>query len=71
MNDENQPFAHKNPDVIGKFIELAARLITPDMIQSDYNTLRDVAGILNPNERGYVASLNRDVEKIAPHITRR
>lgn len=67
----NQPFAHKNPDVIAKFVELAARLITPDMTQSDYDKLRDVAAILNPSENGFVKTLNDDVTKIAPHITRR
>jgi len=71
MNDSAENFAHKNPDVIGKFVALAAQLITPDMTQSDYDKLYDVAAILNPNKRGYVKTLNDDVTKIAPHIARR
>lgn len=62
---------HKNPDVIGKFIALTAELLQTDLTQSDYEKLRDIAGILNPSGTGFVATLNRDVEKLHPHITRR
>lgn len=62
---------HKNPDVIAKFVSLAAQLIAPDMTVSDYEKLRDIAGILNPSGNGFVKTLNSDVAKIAPFIKRR
>lgn len=53
------------------YVSIAAKLVRPEMTQDDYDKLRDVAGILNPNERGYVKILNDDVAKLAPHIERR
>jgi hypothetical protein len=60
-----------NPNANAAFISIAAKLIKPDMTQSDYDKLRDVAEMLNPNKMGYVKTLNDDVEKIAPSIKRR
>lgn len=69
-----EPFDRKNPDVIAKFISTVAGFMTADeMTQADYDKLRDVAGILNPRGGyfGFVARLNRDVERQFPNIQRR
>lgn len=73
MIENNTPDlpAHKNGDVIAKFVALVAELLESDMTQADYDKLREIAGILNPNGRGFVAMLNRDVEKRFPNIQRR
>jgi len=59
-----------NPNANAKFVEIAAQLIKPDMTQSDYNKLRDVAEMLNPTGNGFVKILNNDVARVAPNIKR-
>ena len=56
------------PELNAWYVSIAARLIRPEMRQSDYTQLRRVAEILNPDKRGYVKILNDDVRKVAPHI---
>lgn len=60
--------SHQNPDVNAKFIALAVSLVTPIMTQSDYDKLRDVADVLNPDGEGYVKMLNDAVRETAPFI---
>ncbi len=59
------------PEVNAHFVSIAARMINPEMTQSDYDKLREVAEMLNPNKLGYVKTLNDDVRKIAPEIETR
>lgn len=60
-----------NPTANAHFVSIAARMIRPEMTQSDYDKLREVAEMLNPNKLGYVKTLNDDVRKIAPEIETR
>lgn len=53
-----------------KFVEIAAKMIKPDMTQTDYDKLREVAGMLNPTGNGFVKMLNDDVKRVAPKIKR-
>lgn len=60
-----------SPGINAQFIRVAARMIKADMTQSDYDKLREVAEMLNPNKLGYVKSLNNDVKRKAPFIKTR
>ena len=59
-----------NENANAKFVEIAAKMIKPDMTQTDYDKLREVAGMLNPTGNGFVKMLNDDVKRVAPKIKR-
>lgn len=58
----------RNAEIVAKFIALADTLIRPEMTPSDYESVRETAGMIG---KRYVRLVNDATARRAPFIKRR